>query len=435
VKECVNWIVEYALGPSGSDVQRLYLCIALGHLKNSLSALPFTKDNKTAKVCDRLLQCLNTCVDSNFLSKSNLECLKKIAITLVAHSSSPGWLTLAAHFYPYLGIEFVLAAKDTRELINNTCDGNEYKKMVGVLLLHIKKKNGNELVAHQYLLDLMLKHAPNLDAALELFESVDFRWFFTNEDEKVYFFVNYYQDIMQCTNTQEKTVGAKLIEFYKTPKKLRGRMNKYLFSTLLEFSTSDDELSDEHGKIFLKSIISRKYLDGNQVLEVLMALSKSKSAPRQNLLLTILDDDLFWQHWHDASLQRKVEICKSWVITRVVNKMRTNSLGGVDKIVAVYEAVDTIVQCSLNIGNKTLAEDVCTFVVERILSNEDAVSVLKACASIEKCVAVVQECYKSHVRIKLRQAPKMVMRASLFLQEFSNSRYCVISIFRFYWCL
>ncbi|CAB4036239.1 Hypothetical predicted protein, partial [Paramuricea clavata] len=422
VKECVNWIVEYALNPSVSDVQRLYLCIVLGHLKYSSSSLPFTNDNKTAKACDRLLQCLNECVDYNFLSQSNLECLKKIAISLVENSSSKGWLTLAAHFYPYLGIEFILAVKDTRGLINYVCDGNEYKKMVGALLLHIKEKNGNDLVAHQYLLHLVLKHAPTLDDALELFESVDFRWFFTNEDEKVHFFVNYYQDTMQCNNTHEKTVGAKLTEFYKTPKKIRGRMNKYLFSTLLEFSTSDDELSGEHAEIFLESIISRKYLDGNQVFEVLVELSKSKSVPRQNLLLTILNNDLFWQHWRDASLQRKVEICKSWVITRVVNKSRTNSsLGGVDKIVEVYEAVDALMRCSLNIGNKILAQDVCTCVVEGILRNEDAVSVLKACASIEKYAAVVQDCYKSHVKIKLTQAPRMVKKASLFLQEFSNS--------------
>jgi hypothetical protein len=240
---------------------------------------------------------------------------------------------------------------------------------------------------------------------------------------------------MQCTKTQEKTVGAMLIEFYKIPKKMRGRMNIYLFSTLLEFSTSDDELSGEHTEIFLKSIISRKYLDENQVFDVLMALSKSKIVARQNLLLKILSNDLFWQHWRDASLQRKVEICKSWVITRVVNKSCTNSLGGVNKIVAVYEAVDALMQCSLNIGNKTLAQDVCTCVVERILRNEDAVSVLQAFATIEKCVPVVQDCYKSHVRIKLSEAPKTVKKASLFLQEFSNSRYCVISIFRFYWCL
>ena len=421
VKECMNWIVDHASGYSVSDVQRLFLCITLGHLKNSSFSLPFPNDDMTVEACDRLLQCLNACVDSNFLSTSSLECLKKIAVILVENSSTPGWLTLATHFYLYLGIEFVIDTNNSRGL-KYRYDVKEYKKMAGALLSHIKKRNGYDQVAHQNLLDLVLDHAPNLEAASEIFESVDFCWFFTNEDEKDKF----YQGTTRGTSTQNKSVGARLIEFYNILEKIRGKTNKFLFSTLLEYSKSDEELNDEHADIFQRSIISGKYLDMNEVLAVLMELAKSKSVSRQNLLLEILDKELFEQQWRTTQLARKMEICKSWVITRMVNNSRASSLGGADKIAAVYGAIDAIMRCSLNISNKPLAQNLSTYAAERFLRNEDAISFLQTFVSIEKCVAVVQECYMSHVRKILVQAPKVVKKSSMFLKECSNSRYNVL---------
>ncbi|CAB4035949.1 Hypothetical predicted protein, partial [Paramuricea clavata] len=417
VKECVNWIVEYALDLSGSDVQRLYLCIVLGHLNYSSSSLPFPNDNKTAKACDRLLQCLNACVDSNFLSKSDLECLKKIAITLVVHSSSPGWLTLAAHSYPYLGIEFVLDKEHNKDL-NYEYYGNEYKKIVAALLVNIKIENDNDRIGHQDLLYRVLRNNPTSDAAMELFKNSDVCQFFTDEGKKVNFFASFYQETMRATNT---SVGAKLVGLYKIPEEVRGRMHKFLFSTLIKYAKSDEELNDEHVKIFLKSVISEKYLERYEVLDILVELSKSKSVPHQDLLLEILNKDMFKEDWHKAPLPRKVDICKLWVITKTINKKCLSSISGVDKIVAVYEAVDAIMQCSLNFGNRILVQDVCKCIMETILRDEDAVSVLKAFTSIEKCAAVVQDCYISHVRMRLRQASKAVKKSSMFLKECSNS--------------
>ena len=429
VKECVNWIVEHASGYDVSDLQRLYLCIVLSHLDSSLSPLPFPKDKKTAEACDRLLQCLNACVHSKFLSTSDLKRLEKIAIILVKNSNSPGRVTLAAHFYPYLGIKFVLDEKNTQGL-NYTYDVKEYKKLVDTLLSHIKDKNGNDQVAYQDLLDLVLEHAPNLDAVWNLFESVDFCLFFTNEDEKVDFFVKFYQRITRETSTQKESAGAKLenlVEFQKIPEKIRGKMRKFLYLTLLEYAKSDDELNGEHVKIFLKSIISDRVLFMYQVLEILMELSKSKSVPCQNLLLEILNNERF-EDWRETSRSRKVDICKSWVITRVVNLSSVSSLSGVDKIIAVFEAIDAIVQCSLNILYRNLAQEIFTYVVETILRKEDAISFLQAFASIEKCGTVVQDCYKFHVSKMLKQVPKVVKKSSKFLKECSSSRYYLISI-------
>ena len=434
VKECVNWIVEDVLGFAVSDIQRLYLCIVLSNLGRFLSPQLLPNDKKTADACDRLLQCLNACVYSSFLSESNFQRLGKIASFLVKNSSSPGWLTLAAHFYPYLGAEHVLDEENTKGL-NYRYDVKEYKKMVDTLLSHIKKKNGNDKVAHQDLLDLVLKHVPNLDAVRELFESTDIYCLFNNEEEKVDFFVKFYQGKVRATSTQKESAGAKLVEFYKIPEKIRCRMHKFLSSTLLEYAKADnEELNDDHVEIFLESIISENdLLYTFHVLEILTELSKSKSASRQTLLLEILNDQLFGEYWRETPHLRKVDICKLWVITRVVNKSRASSLTEkslsiTEKIVTAYVAIDAIMQCSLNISDKALAQDVSTCVEERILRSADAISILQAFARIEKCAPVVQDCYKSHVRRVLEKAPKMIKKLSMVLKECSNSRYCIILI-------
>jgi hypothetical protein len=428
VKECVNWIVEHAL--SGSDVHRFYLCIVLSHLNLFLSPLQLPNDDKTTEACDRLLQCLKTYVFFSILSLLNIERLRKIAVILVKNSSTPGWLTLAAYFCRYLGIDFVLDKYNTNGL-DYKYDGDEYKKIV-LLLLSTNTANADNLKAHQDLLCRVLRDAPTLDVALELFENPDVLWFFTNEAKKADFFAKFYQSTTRATITQQESAGAKLVEFYKIPNKIRGRMQKDLVSILLEYAKSDEELNDEHADIFLKliiSLISGKYFDINQVHMVLIELSESKFVPRQNLLLEILDEQPFQQYWHDMYFQRKVDICESWIMTQVNNKMRANSLGGMDKIVTVYEAFDAIMQSSLNNSNTYLARKVSINVVERILKKEDVISVLQAYVGIEECVTVVQECYISHVRKILVQASKVVKRPSKFLNKNSSNRYSVFILF------
>jgi hypothetical protein len=419
LKTFINWIVEQVLYNSATDTQRLYLCIVLGHLQRFCSPLPFPKDNKVAQTCDRFLQCLIACVNSNFLSASDLNLLEKLAVVLVENSSSPGWLTLAAYFYPYFGIDYILGKEHTKGL-NYGYNDKEYHEMGTEVLLNIKIKGRNDQTAHKKLLHLVLKNAPTLDDALKLFARPEVSQFFANEDERADFFVKFYQQKSR-DSTQKKSAGAKLVEFYKMPKNIREKMQKYLFPILLEYSKSNDELKDRQVNMFCKSIVLEKYLGTVEVLKILMELSKSKSVPRQDLLLDILDNKRFEKYWNQASHVDKVNICKSWVMTRFRNKKWPSNLAGVDKIAAVYGVIDAIMRCSLNTLNKALAEDVSSYVAENILRNE-GISVLKAFPSIQKCVAVVQDCYKSHVRKILKQTPKLVKKSSNILKECSSSR-------------
>ena len=426
IKECVKWIVEQAPSGSVTRVQRFYLCIVLSHL-NLLNPPPFQllfpNDGKIAKACDCLLQCLDACIYYyEFLSTSNRERLKTVAVMLVKNSSRPGWLTLAAHFYSYFGTEFVQKTKHAVS-VNYTYGNKEYMEMASSLLSKIVINVSDENT-HLHLLELVLKSAPNRDAALELFESLAVDRLFINEDKKVEFFIKHLKSTTRGICRQTENVGMKLMEVYHLPVKLRAGMHKLLFSLLLEYATSDNESNSEHGKIFLQ-LVKSGHLDKDQVVRLLVELSKSKSVLCQNLLLEILskEKEAVEHHWYKTDFFKKKEICQSWVITRVVDKSRASGLVGANKVAAAYEAIDAIMQCSLTNSNKYLAQQISSHVVRTTLRNEDILSFLKALASIEECTDVVQECYISQVKKKLKQDFNTVKKSSIFLKECPNSRY------------
>ena len=424
VDECLNFIVNCALECTVTDIQRFYLCIVLSHLVSSDSiplAFQNHDENSTAEACDRLLQCLSTCANSTILSIAILSRLKTIALILVKNSNSPGWLTFAVHFYPYFGPEFV-SNEEYTAAFKYSYDGNEYKKMVAALFLHMKRKYSNDKAKNKHLLQLVLEHAHNLDAAWYIFEIANLSWFFHSEEEKVRFLVNFYQQNTEDSSAKKKSVGSKLTEFYNIPKVIRENMHKILIPILLQFAKSDEALNDEHTKIFLELIISED-LSVDQRFQVFMELSKSKSVRRQDLLLTVLDNSVFDVNWRDTDLAEKLIICKTWVKERTVNMICETGLDGVTKIVTAYEAINAIIQCSLNISNKMLANHLSTFVVEGILNGVDVISFIRAFGDLEKCAAVVQECYKSDLKMVLVKAPKEVKKSREFLRECSRSRY------------
>ena len=170
---------------------------------------------------------------------------------------------------------------------------------------------------------------------------------------------------MRGTNAQNESSGAKLIEFYKIPERMRGRMRSLLFSTLLEYAKTDEEPSSEHVDIIVKSVISQRYLSVYEVLDVLTELSEAKSLSRQCLLPDILNSECLEKDWRETPLSRNVDICKLWVITRLDSKSCASSLSAIEEIATVYEAINEIMQCSLNSTNTYLAQEISAYVVEK----------------------------------------------------------------------
>ena len=417
VREFIAWIVEQVIGPSVSDTQRLYLCVILGHLfhdRRTYFALPY--DHKSEKACDRLLDSFNASVHAPFLSPSSLKILEKLASTVVEKSSCPGWLNLAATFYPYFGVQYVVQ-KIHYSNMKYKYDIKEYQKLTDILLkkIDITDEEKND---HLNLLQTVLGIAPNNEAVVELFDNPDTDQFFTNEAEKEDFFVKIFQDTHYCGT--RKGVGAKLIDLLNIPKKLRGKLYRLVNSSLLDFVRSSEELKEEYSKAFRDLLVFDQCLQKSDVVDLLVEIAKSKSIPRHRLLLMILDTSLFREDWHNTTMAHKVKICSTWVITKVVNEMHINS--GIDKTTAVYHSIEILMRCSLNTCNNKLAEEVSQKVVYHILRNEENLSVLKAFVSIEKYSTVVQDCYKAHMKEVLEHDKRLIKKSLKILEEHPSSR-------------
>ena len=406
-KELVFWISEQASQNSTTHLKRSYLCVILCRLRK-LS--PHLKGNKT--ICDRLLQCFSTQAYPSCLSKSNFKRLEKIAIILVENSSSPGWLTLVAYFYSYLGIKFLLDNKD-KDSLNHNYDSKNYWKLVKQLFSRLKVDNQDE---YKKLLKYVMRTAPTLVDAMDLFQHYETSDIFATEDEKVDFFVRFLKD-EDIKSKKKKILWERLVVFHRMPEEIRSKIHKLVYSTLLEYAKSGDKYEDEDIKVLVELILSIKQLSMDKFIDVLNEFSTSKSfVPR--LLPQILDDESFKEAWLEIPLDAKVDIWKSWVMNQVVTIKNETNLDNAEMVVLVYHSMEAITQhCSLN---AVMAPKVSAHVVERVFESKDAIYVLDALESIENLSPVVKECYISHVKKIL--TPELVKKSSQILRKYSTTR-------------
>ena len=219
-KELVSWILEQASQNSTTKIQRFYLSMILSHLRSEALS-KYSIDNK--KECDRLLQGFSTSVHSKFLFKPDLERLKTTAVSLVENSSSPTWLTLATLFYPYLGIKFLLEKTESESLSSHKYDSEEYKTLVALLLSRLEV---DSLDDNKELLKYVTKSSPTLVEVLDLFQRSEISKMFTNEDEKVDFFVKF----IKKAHVKKKGLCERLSEFHHMPEKIRSAIQEVLNS-------------------------------------------------------------------------------------------------------------------------------------------------------------------------------------------------------------
>ena len=413
IKELVSWILEQASRNSTTDIQRFYLCkiVIMCHPRN-LSR--YVNSNKIA--CDRLLDCFSTSVHSKFFSKSDLEQLKKIALIFVENSSTPGWFTLAVHFYPYLGIQFLTDNKQL-ESLSHQYDSEKYQELVTALFSCLKVDNQDQ---HQNLLTYVMKSAPKLVDALDLYQRSKISEVFSTEDKKVEFFAEFFFDTYVMSE-KEKSLWERLVVFHHMPQKIRKKFYSLLYRTLLKYAKSDDKLKDEDIEVLVVLMLFIKQLDMGQFLDVLKEFSTSKSLSRQDLLLQILNNQRFKGAWLEISLDTKVNICKSWVMNRVTVKYEIIT----DKseiVVLIYQSIEDIMQyCSLNAStHRTLVKNVYADLAEFFLESIDAIDVLQAFESIDKLPLIVKEFYISHIKRIL--TPELVKNSSQILNKCSTIR-------------
>ncbi|XP_028397453.1 LOW QUALITY PROTEIN: uncharacterized protein LOC114521280 [Dendronephthya gigantea] len=414
VKDFISWIINHVIQLSINDVQRLYLCVLLAHLCDSHHfSLPNKKETKAA--CDRLLACFSADVNSVFKSPPSVKIWEKLAIELVKHSSCPGWLNLAATFYSYLGVDYILQKRYFFSTAYNY-SAREYQNLMDLLLRNIDVDSKN--YSYKRLLKALMEMAPNNDIVVKLYDRPDIDKFFASETEKKDFFVEFYQNIHHKSSTR-KDVGASLIELVKIPQELLRKMYRPVHSSMLNFLRSDDEMEEQHIKAFLDLMVLDYCLQKSDVNDLLIEIAKSKLTSRHNLLLNILNMSLFEDNWRDTSMVEKVKICCTWITTKVVNEKGMND--GMDTTTAVYHGIDVVMRCSLNKSNNKLAEEVSKTLIHDILRNEPSLSILKAFVSIEKYSTVVQNCYKANVKNIFSREPRLTKKSIKVLEEFTNS--------------
>ncbi|XP_028396105.1 uncharacterized protein LOC114520095 [Dendronephthya gigantea] len=411
VEKLVSWIVAKSLEKPVTDLQRLYLCMVLSYLKSCGPKMFNLQPHiKNKKFFDALLKCLNNCADFNF--HQDCQIMHKIAEILVENSSSPRWLTLAAHFYPYLLIGFIIHV-DSKKRLKITKDCEEFKKLVAQLFSRLKVENKNDQADHLGLLERILENAPNLIAAMNLSEQFEMLELFDSEDEKVNFFANHFEKA-ECMTETKKGSRAKLDVFQQIPKKILNKIPKLLQSTLLDYSKSYDKLKDSERDVFNKLLLSMKDPDVKQLTQILTYLSKSLSG--QDLLKEVLNKDNFKESWSKIEHEKKVNICESWIF----RKCKISNASGLNLVLEVYKCINDVMQFPLNVSmQETLAPEVHKRVVESVMTKNYGISVLQAFVHIEKLIPAVQKCYISHVKETLTR--DLVKKSIDFLKENVNS--------------
>ena len=304
----------------------------------------------------------------------------------------------------------------------STLDIEEFQKWVTALFSCLRVENRDE---HKKLLNLVMKSAPTLDAAFSIFEVPRISTFFATENESDEFFVEFCREALK-TNENRKDLGKKLSEIPKLPARILRKLQGLVYSALSEYAKSDGELQGEDIQSLVELIFSIKDHGMDKFVKILMELSTSKSVPRQDLLLQILDE-LFKGGWLEIPFEKTVDICNSWVITRVTNFRPVSSLESFDKVAAVYDAIESIARrfSSVPIA-KTLLHEVSIHVAEKMFEDEDAINVLQAYARIEKLSPEVQECYITHVRKIL--TPDLIKKSSHLITKYLGSRYVLLTL-------
>ena len=409
-KEFVENVLKLAASPLSNDVQCLYLSVVLGHLAKNNSTFAFPFDSKNAKLTiDRLLRCFANCAQFDLLPSSSLQILGEIVPILVNACSNPGWLTLAAYFYPYLGLKYVVRARMNSEKYDN----KEYQGLLNFLLPVLVKEEGDDdetkRLHHRFMLRV-LQSAPNHEAVLSLYRHPDLDHYFTSLMNKEDLFIEYYQSSLQQVFSQ----GEKLIELTKIPAQIRRLMLSKIKSTMLEFLKSSQEPKKEQLQAFQKLIMC---LPPENVTDVLKVLSKSKSSHLHDLLLNILSKQEFDASWRRVSLSDKVDICSAWIAGTL--RAKSNGENDKGKTTAAYEAVRKLMSF-LYTEDEALTVEVCNHVAERILQNVDVTSILRSFKSIDNFPGIIQECYRDHVRCMLQRQPRLIRKAIEELEKSSS---------------
>jgi hypothetical protein len=408
IEKCIRWVIDKTF--SAENVQLLFLCATLGYIvpvKEKYS-LPLPEDETTKQAFDKLLQNLANCAKRNFRIPENcLYLLKKSAYTLVQGSSNPGWLTFAAYFRHFFGMQYVLSVK------MEPCKykKEDFFKLISLLVVtvpSIRKVNRDEGFFFMPFLKRILQFATDDDVLFQMFQNPDVRRFFPSQREREYFFFEFYKD---CLNSKTGNLGEKLEHLNRLPENFRGKMSGLIYGYVQQFIDNVAEPSPKDMDAVFHLI--SESLSDERFYYLLGHLSKSSSASHHDLFFQLINDKRFTK----LSTSEKVKICNSWV------KMKTLcSAENIGRIKGTFEAVDILLACTHISSNNKLIQHLCENAFNCLLREEPIRLIEEFIKEIENYSAHVQNCFQELVEDTLHRLPYLVTKKEVLSNLCGNTR-------------
>lgn len=417
VQSYIQWIVETTLYGSLTPAQGLYLCVLLGHLMHlrAFQGLQLPQSEETRRAFDLLLGCLTNCAkyrDFNILRYFSRS-LERIPYVLVMNSNYPGWLTFASHFSPFGNMQRLLQQKIPS---STNYDRTKYLELLWFLLPNVENVRGrNAFDLRRDFLKRVFQFAPEGNLLFELCEDKRMRKFFHKEDERQKFFAECYLDRLSSS----ENIGEILKNILIIPEKCRSLYWKRPYDYLLEFARSHVNTTDEDVKAF-SSILQSLPLPGEQIYEILKFLSESTSTLRQDIVLQFLSDGKFDGKWKSVHFKGKVEIGKSWLLTRLQNERN---------VLTAYRVLKELTSCQLVCKNRNLTSEFLDFVRKWLFDNlahESIISELGKINNINDLLPNARKSFYTLVNDVLRKDLNLVNKKEI-LNQFFNSRYSIES--------
>ena len=373
--------------------------------------LPLPNNEKTKQACDKLLENLANCVRKGFQIPENcLKLVKSSASVLVQGSSNPGWLTFAAYFTRFFGMNYVLSIK------MEPCEYSkeDFTNLFSVMLnkmLSVKNAHPDERVFYKPFLERILQFVSNDDDLFQMYKRQDVFRFFHSSNERENFFVQFYEANL---HSRARDLGEILKYLERFPEKFRDKMSGIIYGYLQHFIDTVAEPSPNDMEVIFHLISDS--LSDEKVRCLLIYLSTSNSAFHHDLLKQLLNEQTFAAKWARVPPSVKLKICISWV------KMRDHfSLDNNRIIKGTFEAVDILISCTNVSLYEGLVKQLCNNAIDYLLPNEP-IRIIEEFKEIENYPSAVQSCFQELFQITLQRDPHLLKDKQVIALLCGNTR-------------
>ncbi|XP_046854625.1 uncharacterized protein LOC124447604 isoform X2 [Xenia sp. Carnegie-2017] len=428
-EEYLQWIIDESISSKTNPFQHLFLCAVLGHLvdiKKRNQSKNIGNDSKETTVLkipepkerarsafDRLLECVKFCSENIKIAPLNFKyLLDSCASTIVMGSSKPGWLTYAAYFRYFFGMENVVDF----EIEKYNYKEEEFKCLLPLLIFGVQpigRAGRHQKFIYRRYLKRILQSAPNDEILFQISQDKDFFRFFYSSSDREFFFLDIYKEILNNDPGNFTKKLAALRELSNNVKRnVYGIIEKYVLEF---FDKGENPLEEDRDAVF--NLISD--LPVEKFVIILESISKLQSSSKRKLLPQVLGDKKFESLWKQISnINKRFLICDVWISHTITSEKESLGL-----VKAILKAVDILESCYLVCSDYDLIARLGRKVVDKLIC-EDPVQVFDGLKEFDNYSTLVQDCILSLIQEMFKINSNLLKNASVILKFFpARSRY------------